>query len=93
MINFASAITFFAFFQEIPRKSIRKHIEEKNTIWNTNKPGGWEEYFKKTENNAELDEIASVPNSNMNLMMKRIDKVMTKIKYSTFGKVTESKKK
>ena len=65
---------------------MRKNISiQKETIWNTNKPGGWNQYKLLTEHNDNLDNIKNYVSSEK--MMNSINREMNRIKYKSFGKV------
>ena len=75
--------------KNLPMKNKKTQKPPKVLMWNTNKPGGWENYNEKTKNNEVFDAISK--NDDMKkdpeLMMKSIDKELNAIKFDCFGKV------
>ena len=71
--------------------NVRNGVRE--THWNTNKKDGWKNYFQETNMNRVLDKVCSSEGVHPNVMMKRIDKEVTNVKYKVFGKVSGKRKK
>ena len=61
-------------------------------IFNTNKIGGWEIYYRKSNKNEKLDKAINNPDESVEKLMKNIDKEMKNLKYSSFGKVLNKRK-
>ena len=59
--------------------------------WNTNRPGGWENYKALLNDNKKLNEIAISSEDSPEVLMKQIDKEMRNVKFQAFGKVKEKK--
>ena len=81
--HYASLLTF----KNLPLKSKQKTGGPKFTMWNTNKEGGWDNYKRLTDENTKFDEVAKDTSEEPDLMMKKIDKELNRIKYISFGKV------
>ena len=64
----------------------------RQTVWNTNKKDGWNNYFRETDENKVLDRVISTEGVHPNDMIKKIEKELTSIKYKVFGKVSGKKK-
>ena len=63
--------------------------KKKKILWNTNKEGGWLKYYEKTNVNDELDHLVHDSNDiDVDTFNNKIDKVMSKLKYQCFGKVS-----
>ena len=56
-------------------------------MWNTNREGGWENFKTLTTDNKILDEVANDETDNPDILMNKIDKELTKVKFAAFGKV------
>ena len=70
--------------KNIPMK-IRKNLSiQKETIWNTNRPGGWNQYKLLTEYNENLDNINN--DVSPEKMMNATNREMNRIMYKSFGK-------
>ena len=69
---------------------VRQKPVNKETNWNFNKPGGWENYEKLTGDAAdklkEIVETAAVENNTANETMKKVDAMENNIKFTAFGK-------
>ena len=78
-------------FKNLIKRSSVKKSSQKQKLWNTNKSGGWESYKDLTEDNPELtklledDDISTPTPFNENLQ-----KIMNKVKFRAFGKVSFS---
>ena len=78
-------------FKNLIKMSSVKKSSQKQMLWNTNKSGGWESYKDLTEDNPELtklledDDISTPTPFNENLQ-----KIMNKVKFRAFGKVSFS---
>ena len=59
----------------------------KEVVWNTRKKGGWEKYRSKTENNPVFIRAAESQEEDGSVVLKKVDKELTRIKYSCFGKI------
>ena len=65
----------------------RSDPKEKETIWNLNKEGGWEDYENKTQEIAsQLDDAIYNENNSIEDIMKKLEKLQYKAKYAAFGK-------
>ena len=71
---------------------VKKKIqhEEKITVWNTNKSGGWDMYKELTKENKDLDKLADEDISNPTSFNTKLERIMNKLKFRSFGKVTFS---
>ena len=71
---------------------VKKKIqhEEKITVWNTNKSGGWDMNKELTEENKDLDKLADEDISNPTSFNTKLERIMNKLKFRSFGKVTFS---
>jgi hypothetical protein len=65
----------------------QKCQNEAFTIWNTNKEGGWSRYKELTEDDISVVETHQKDDISTTNVMCKIDKVMTRINHSDFGKV------
>ena len=74
-------------FHDIPLRSNLKSVGVKYTLWNTNKPNGWQKFHELTTNNKKLDSIANDPTNDANVIMKIIEKELKVIQFEAFGKV------
>ena len=77
-----------------PKKGGNKPKVDNFTIWNTNKAGGWTEYENLTKkddlflNILQDNETSTIlQNVSPTEAMDKLDKVMTKVKHTAFGKV------
>ena len=82
--HFPIMITFSNIFCS---KKLPKCPREAFTIWNTNREGGWSRYKELTEDDMSVVEAAKKPNISTTEVMCMIDKEMTRINHSAFGKV------
>ena len=64
----------------------------KETVWNTNKPGGWDKYKDLTEADDDLNSLAEGDLSNSTEYNHKMDKIMDKVKFKCFGKVSFTNK-
>ena len=80
--------SFLLTFRGLPQKKKKIIGRKKVTIWNTKNPRNWEKYFQKTSDNRDLDEIVSSVNSCANEVEKKLEKVVTSLKFKCFGKVS-----
>ena len=74
-------------FKEIPYKSRHERVGRRFTRWNTHKPKGWETYRNLTSSNPRFDSIAESDIDDPNVIMKKIEKELTAVKFKAFGKV------
>ena len=56
-------------------------------IWNTNKQGGWQNYYQATDNSYKLNNIAYSIIDDPTVTGKILDKELESIKFQAFGKV------
>ena len=71
-------------FKGLPRKQQRNKEE---LAWNMGKPGAWEIYERMTNEKAEeVKQIVDDPENNIDMVINKIDKIETKIKFKAFGK-------
>ena len=80
-------------FHGIPLKSKLSSLGKKYTLWNTNKPNGWNTYKDLTTSNTKLDTIANNPTLDADLIMKTIEKELKSVKFKSFGKVKVRKER
>ena len=71
----------------IPMKTIKPLNGLKTVRWNTRKKGGWDKYKHKTENNIKLLKSSELKNEEPEIILKGIEKELTKVKFASFGKV------
>ena len=75
----------------LPRKE-RSH--KRPTVWNKNKPGGWEAYKAMTEAvQSKMEKVIEDEEIPIEEVMKRLDKMQEKIKHATLGKTKVKSKK
>ena len=75
----------------MPRKEKQR---KQPTIWNKNKPGGWEAYEEETHAaKAKMEEVINDDTMSVDDVMKKLDSMQTKIKHSTLGKTKLKTKK
>ena len=79
-------------FENIPLKPRQKCATLKETVWNTNKPGGWDKYKDLTEADDDLNSLAEDDLSNSTEYNHKMDKIMDKVKFKCFGKVSFTNK-
>ena len=77
-------------FKIMPKIARRKVQSEKRIIWNTNKPGAWENYRCLTEENDALNKLVEDDIFTASEFSERFEKIMDKVKYQSFGKVSFS---
>ena len=72
-------------FKYIP--TIRDTVKNcvRSTVWNLNKKGGWEIYFKETNKNKALNSILSIVNNDSNVINSKNDRELTNVKFKAFG--------
>ena len=73
-------------------KRIGKCFAPKTTMWNMKRENGWENYKKMTDDNQELVELLDNEEMDSSELAKKVESVVTKIKFKAFGKVTVSNK-
>lgn len=81
---YADHLSMYVKFKDIPVKQIENFKEPKKIIWNTNKIEGWEKYKDLTDTNETLLTLVD-KSENTTEMMGKFDKIMTKIKFKSFG--------
>ena len=84
--------TLLLMFKNIPINPKRKSIVEKQTVWNTNKPAGWDTYKELTDDNDDLENLAMEVITDTTEFNQKLDKIMNKIKFRSFGKVSFTNK-
>ena len=87
-LKYSDHYSLLLMFKGIPKKMERVVGKKKPIIWNTKKPGCWEEYYKKTNDNPALENAVETEKNDPNKLMKNIKKKMTSLKYKCFGKVS-----
>ena len=75
-------------FNDLPMKTEEKFKKLNPTIWNTKRPGGWEQYKVKSNNIEEMVTLIRVSGDDVDKLDAAIEKKMNKLKYNCFGKVT-----
>ena len=76
---------------KMPRKEKK---QKQPTIWNKQKPGGWEAYEKETDAAKEkIEDIINDTERSVDDVMKKLDSLQTKIKHATLGKTKLKTKK
>ena len=75
-------------FKDIPLKKWVKCSDQKSVSWNLHRKDGWKRYQEMTEDNQDLVKLLQSDEDNSTELAKKIDSVMTKIKFKAFGKVT-----
>ena len=79
-------------FVDLPKKSEAK--EEKRTVWNISKIGGWEKYKDISNEYSEtIEKIVDDENLSVQELINKVEKIHDKIKFKSFGKVTLGNKK
>ena len=74
----------------LPRKQQSTHIE---LAWNKGKPGGWEMYERLTDQiSEEIEQTVDDPENYMEMVMKKVQRMETKIKFKAFGKTKPKSK-
>ena len=76
--------------KDLPKSKQKKQPEEKMTVWNTNKPGGWDKFKELTEENYQLENLALEEISDPTHFNEKFQRIMTKVNFRSFGKVTFS---
>ena len=76
--------------KNLPICKKRNQISEKITVWNTNKPGGWDTFKEVTDENDDLEKLASEDIAEPTLFNSKLEKIMCKVNFKCFGKVTFS---
>ena len=66
----------------------REGRQEKRTVWNLAREGGWEDYEKLTEKHNEAFERIIEDKDNIEEKMINFEKLHDKVKFKAFGKVT-----
>jgi hypothetical protein len=79
-------------FNNLPLNTKKKAPTEEYTVWNTNKPGGWNVYNELTEDNADLEKLAIADIADTNEFSNKLQKITKKITFKSFGKVTFTNK-
>ena len=75
-------------FENIPKRKVEKPPRQKQTIWNTNKEGGWELFENLTDDVFTFGNcVDKVDGASTSDDYKQILKQIEKVKYSAFGKV------
>ena len=85
--HFPVILTFSPSFSSNKESKVER--KETYTMWNTNKPGGWERY-KENSNRVDLFKDIVVCGNEKNEtteLMAKLDKAMTKVNHMSFGKV------
>ena len=82
---FSDHFSFKVILGGMPSTKQLKKIKE--TVWNLNKLGGWDEYKNKTDEvSNQVIEIVDDENYTIDEVMKRVQKVEDKVKFAAFGK-------
>lgn len=69
---------------------ISRSDNNKTSIWNFGKEGGWENYRKLTDEKSQrIDEIVGDTSKDIDEIDKELDTILTKIMFKSFGKVTK----
>ena len=71
---------------DLPR--VKEAMQQKQTVWNLSKQGGWDMYKDMTNKYSQALEEMLQKEDTINNKMKAFDKIQEKIKYKAFGKVT-----
>ena len=77
-------------FKNMPRTKDNKSLKPpKAKLWNTNKEGGWKKFYNLTQENKVLEKVSTSAKfkGDPEKAMNTIDKEMTNVKFSAFGKV------
>ena len=74
-------------FRNLSKNKLGKPSKNVHTIWNTHKEGGWEAFKMLSDNQDLFTNIISKENENTTADVANLQKKMTKIKFSAFGKV------
>ena len=73
----------------IPRK---QRINQPKSVWNLGKPEGWTVYEKETNKIADKIQNVVEEEEDINIVMKKIEAMDTKVKFKAFGKTKPSVK-
>ena len=71
---------------DLPR--MKETRQQKQTVWNIKKEGGWKAYKELTDNYSLAFEKMLEKDDTIDNKMKKFNKIHEKIKYAAFGKVT-----
>ena len=74
-------------FENIPRVNLQKPISNTHTIWNTNREGGWENYKRATDSHDAFENVIDTEVASNTEDMNKLNTKLTKVKFSSFGKV------
>jgi hypothetical protein len=78
--------------KDLPRRKNEK--ERKRILWNLSRQNGWEEYKKITnEYSNKLQTIVENSSDTIEEVMAKFERVLNKIKFKAFGKVTLNNKR
>ena len=81
--------SLFLVLKYVPVKPKVKPGKKRKVIWNTKREGAWQKYYEKTNSNEEFENLVIDSNKiDVNMFDNKIDKLMTKCKFSCFGKVS-----
>ena len=80
-------------FKNIPKKENKVRNGIRNVIWNTKKEGGWEDYYRRTNDNIVFNKISETYISDPIDAIHKINSEMKNIKFKAFGKVSVNKNK
>ena len=77
--------------KNLPLATNKSKENSKFQTWNLNKEGGWGKYKELTDANEKLNRVINSYENNPTIIMKEIDKELTKAKFRAFDKVTVRK--
>ena len=79
-------------FKDLPTQRKKIPQPEKHVIWNTNKPGAWDEYKAITDEHPDIFKLSEDDIHCPSEFNDKFEKIMKKVKYKAFGKVTFANK-
>ena len=91
-LKFTDHYALHLVLNNIPMKKVDSKPVRKEVKWNIKRNNGWNKYRELTEVNERLASAASIENENPQIILKVIEKEMTKVKHKAFGKVKLSSK-
>ena len=89
-LTYTDHFTMVFILKDLPKSKQKKQPEEKMTVWNTNKPVGWDKFKELTEENYQLENLALEEIFDPTYFNEKFQRIMTKVKFRSFGKVTFS---
>ena len=89
--TFTDHLSIMIMLKDIPKGELK---EVNRSFWNTNKPGPWEAYKDLSDKLADKINVLIDTNENdINVVVKKIEKMEDKVKFQSFGKTKLKNKK